>query len=454
MGLALRSHQVAIAAHALRTPRCNVWAGMGTGKTAALLATIEALSCVDDGPVLVLAPLRVARSVWPDEAAKWHYSPVFAAVGPERFSSTWGTAKVTTVNYDVLPQLVEACGDKWPWRMVIADESTRLKSFRLRQGGKRAQALAKLAHSKIERWVNLTGTPAPNGLLDLWGQAWFIDQGKRLGRSYSAFLARWFEGKTDHPGGFVRMVPRSGAHEQIYEALADVTITVDAKHYFDLPPLIENVIEVELPSAARKHYRRMERELFTELVNGTAMAANAAAKSIKCLQCASGAMYLDESRDHEVVHNAKIDALRSVVEEAAGAPILVAYHFVPDRERILKAFSGAEALGDDPETLKRWNAGLIPMLVVHPQSAGHGLNLQDGGNIIVFFTLWWTLEAHDQVIERIGPTRQAQSGHNRPVFVHYLCARNTVDEDVLARIRTKADTQQLLLAGMAKRNAA
>lgn len=454
-----RDYQRAVVDHIVGHERCNVWAGMGTGKTVSTLTALDALTMTADPyPALVLAPLRVATSTWPDEVSKWAHLRglrVAAATGAESQRSHLVHARhadIITINYDKLPWLVDHLGALWPFRTVIADEATRLKSFRLKQGGKRAQALGKVAHKRVRRWVNLTGTPAPNGLRDLWGQQWFIDEGQRLGRTFSAFENRWFATKKKHPNDqYGEKFAMPGAQNQIEQALADCTITIRAEDYLDLPPLIENTIPVELPPSARRHYRELEREMFTKLASGHEVEAlSAAALSQKCLQCANGAMYVGESGSNEwqEVHDAKIEALRSVVEEAAGAPVLVAYHFKSDLARLQRAFPSGRALDSDPATIRRWNAGELPLLFAHPASAGHGLNLQHGGNILVFFGLWWNLEEHEQVIERIGPTRQAQAGHRRPVFVHRIVAQGTVDELVVARLKTKASVQSLLLEAM------
>lgn len=450
----LRDYQRAIVGHMLAHDRCNIWAGMGTGKTVSTLTALQGLAMVEDPfPALVLAPLRVASSTWPTEVRKW------AHLEGLRLSDWSGTrtfdqapADIVAVNYDNAAHLVEAFPD-FPFRTVVADEATRLKSFRARQGGKRAQALGKVAHKHTRRWVNLTGTPAPNGFLDLWGQQWFIDAGARLGRSFSAFEDRWFRIKRapgQQYGGTVELL--QGAQAEIEGRLADCTLTVRAADFLDLPPLIENTIEVELPATARRHYRELEREMFTVLAGGAEIEAfNAAGRTMKCLQAANGALYTDEQGTWKELHDAKIDALASVVEEAAGAPVLVAYHFKSDLARLQRAFPQGRALDADPRTIEAWNLGRLPLLFVHPQSAGHGLNLQQGGNILVFFGLWWDLETHEQVIERIGPTRQAQAGYNRPVYVHRIVARQTVDELVLQRLQTKASVQQVLLEAMKTR---
>lgn len=452
----LRDYQRAIVGHMLDHERCNVWAGMGTGKTVSTLTALQGLAAVEDPfPALVLAPLRVASSTWPGEVQKWAHLQglkLAAAVGDvnARVAAVHAQADIVATNYEQIPWLVEHLGDQWPFRTVIADEATRLKSFRARQGGKRAQALGKVAHKHTRRWVNLTGTPAPNGFMDLWGQQWFIDAGARLGRSFSAFEDRWFRVKRapgQQYGGTVELL--EGAQAEIESRLADCTLTVRAADFLDLPPLVENTIEVELPATARRHYRELEREMFTVLAGGAEIEAfNAAGRTMKCLQAANGALYTDQQGAWKELHNAKIDALSSVVEEAAGAPVLVAYQFKSDLARLQHAFPQGRALDADPRTIEAWNLGRIPLLFAHPQSAGHGLNLQEGGNILVFFGLWWDLEAHEQIIERIGPTRQAQAGYNRPVYVHRIVARQTVDELVLQRLQTKASVQQVLLEAM------
>jgi SNF2 family DNA or RNA helicase len=461
-----RSYQDAIAAHISEHPRCNVWAGMGVGKT---VSTLTALNSLYNGmgetePTLVLAPLRVAQSTWPDEVEKWAHLgglPLVSVTGDatERAAALKRDAAVYAMNYDNIPWLFDHLDGRWPFKTVVADEATRLKNFRITQGGKRSAYLGSVAHKKVERWINLTGTPAPNGLSDLWGQAWFLDEGKRLNRSFDAFEKQWFAWKRSDPNDPYKKTKflMDGAQMHIENRLRDLTITVRASDFLDLPPLIENVIEVDMPPSARRHYRDLEKELFTRLASGEEVEAfNAASLTMKCLQCANGAIYLDPNRYPSQngdpvwieVHDAKLQALESVVEEAAGAPVLVAYHFKSDLARIQRAFPQARTLDTDPGTIRDWNAGRIPMLLAHPASAGHGLNLQDGGNILVFFGLWWDLEQHEQIVERIGPARQAQSGHNRPVHVHRIVTRGTIDRQVLMRLRTKASVQDLLLEAM------
>lgn len=451
-----RPYQKLITSYALRTPRCAIWAGMGLGKTAAILTMLEGLIAAgDESPVLILAPKRVALTTWPEEARKWahlqHANRVVPILGStsERIRALNTPSPIYSINYDNLVWLIEHLGLRWPFKTVIADESTRLKSFRLRQGGKRAQALSQVAHTKIKRFVELTGTPASNGLQDLWGMVWFLDTGHRLGRSYTSFTERWFQTSYDGYG----KTPLPHAQREIQEKLSDICLTIDAKDWFDLNEPIVNDIYVDLPIAARKLYKDMEDEMFMQLEEHPVEAFNAAARTIKCLQIANGAAYVNEQKDWKVVHDAKIEALEDVVEEANGASVMVAYHFKSDLTRLQKAFPRGRTLDANPKTIKEWNEGRIPILFAHPQSAGHGLNLQHGGNILVFFGHWWALEDRLQIIERIGPVRQKQSGYDRPVFIHNIIARNTVDELVLERVQTKREVQDILLAAMKRRAA-
>lgn len=454
-----RPYQVLAVDHLCAHPRAALWAGMGMGKTTSALVTLDALSLTDDVyPALVCAPKRVAMSTWPAEAAKWTFSaglrvsPILGSRA-EREAALRTRAEIYTINYDNLPWLVEHVGDDWPFRTVVADESTRLKGFRLRQGSVRAAAIGKVAHKHVARWINLTGTPAPNGLIDLWGQTHFIDAGQRLGRTFRAFTDRWFN-TTAMPGGYAQIAPRDHAQDEIQARLRDVCLTLDPADWFDLREPVHVVIRVSLPQAARARYAELEAEMYTTIGDGEVEAFNAASRTIKCLQLANGAVYLNPEEGESAsgrwaeVHDAKLQALESLIEEQAGAPLLVAYHFRHDKERLLKAFPRARELDDKPQTLADWNAGRIPVLLAHPASAGHGLNLQDGGNAIAFFGHWWDLELRQQIIERVGSVRQAQSGHDRPVYVYDIVAEDTVDETVIERLKTKSSVQDALRDAM------
>lgn len=441
------------------TQRGGLWAGMGTGKSVATMTGLMDLDLFEPVfPALVLAPLRVANSVWSDDAAKWSHTehlrvvpiahrsnPKVSATAAERLAQLRVPGDIYTIPYSSLDWLVKTLGDDWPFKTVIADEVSRLQSFRIRQGGKHAAALGKVAHTKVDRFIGLTGSPGARGLKGLWGTTWFYDQGKRLGRTFSAFEQRWFRRGFD---GF-SLEPMIHAQDEIQDLLKDICLTVKGLPV-DAP--ITNTLYVDLPPSARQHYRTMEKEFFADIGENGVEAVNAAVKSGKLLQITGGNAFLDEDGTFEAVHDAKLDALESVLEEANGMPVLVAYNFVPELKRILKRFPKvARHLDADPKTIKRWNAGEIPMLVAHPASCAHGLNLQEGGNILAFYGSNWDLENDEQIIERIGPMRQKQSGYDRPVFVHRIIARDTIDEDVLERLTTKRSVQQILLAAMERR---
>lgn len=457
--------------HQIDVPRNGTWAGMGLGKTVSTLTALDALFLSGEThPALVIGPLRVAKNVWPAEARKWahlrhiHVMPI-TGTETERRNAMRYDASVYTVNYDNLPWLVKTYGQRWPFRTVVADESTRLKGFRLKQGTERAKALATVSHTKVKRFIQLTGTPAPNGLKDLWGQAWFLDAGQRLGRTYQSFEDRWFAYKRKSDAANpkkseIQTIIMPWAQVEIHDKMRDLCLTIDAKDYFDVRDPIIRPVYVELPPKARIKYREMEKDMYTELEGRDVEAFNAAARTQKLLQMANGAVYVNPDADSDEhpkakewreVHDVKLDALASIVEEANGMPVFVAYEFKSDLARILRAFPKARFLDDDQQTEDAWNAGKIPMLVAHPKSAGHGLNLQDGGNIIVYFGHNWDLELYLQILERIGPMRQLQSGHNRPVFVYPIIARDTVDETVMARRENKRSVQDNLLEAMKAR---
>lgn len=450
-------YQDMITERILETPRVGIWAGMGMGKTVATLTAISGLQLADPAPALVLAPKRPALTTWPDEIKKWDHlrhlrCSTIIGTAQERLMALIKPADIYTMNYDNLPWLYDMLktrGKGWPFRIVVADESTRLKSFRLRQGGKRAHALAQVTHTQIDRFIELSGTPAPNGVIDLWGQLWFLDRGKRLGNTFTAFSQRWFYSVLTSDG-FPLLKPHEHALDEIKNLAKDICHSFDAKDYFPIEEPIVRPLYFDLPPAVRRHYDAMQEEFFTEIAGEEFEAVNAAAKSLKCLQIATGAIYGARGNrpiqydDWQHIHDEKIDLLRSVIEEAAGMPVLVAYHFQHDLARILKAFPGARHLDARPQTIDDWNAGRIPLLVAHPASAGHGINLQHGGNILVFWGHWWALENHDQIIERIGPMRQKQSGYDRAVMVYYLLARGTLEEEVLRRHQTKRSVQEIL----------
>lgn len=430
--------------------RCNLHAGMGLGKTYSVLGALHRLGLGD--PALALGPLRVARGVWTGECGLWgelrdfRVVPVVGTVG-EREEALRTPAHLHTINYDNVQWLIERYGDRWPFRTVIADEATRLKGFRTKQGTKRSNALSLIAHRHTKRWINLTGTPAPNGLTDLWGQQWFVDAGRALGNTYSAFEQRWFY--TQDHGQHKKWVPFEHSFGQIVEAMKPTTLTIDAKDWFDVDEPIVNNLYVELPDQALRQYKQMERQFFTELERGTVTAATAGIKAQKLLQMASGAAYHEGGETWSHVHDAKIPALESVIEEAAGAQVLVIYQFKHTLARLLKVFPTMRPIKRQDHTFEDdWNALKVPLACGHPASFGHGLSLQHGGNIIVYFDQTHDAEHYDQALERIGPIRQMQSGYDRPVYVHHILGKGTVDEDVLWKRSNKATLSEMFKHAM------
>jgi SNF2 family DNA or RNA helicase len=460
-----RPYQPIMRDHILNYPRCALHVEMGLGKTTSVLWALSDLQFVEEVHALVLAPLRVARSVWTEEAKKWDqfsHLKIVPILGDakDRLAALREPADIHTINYENIPWLSEQVGDRWPWTTIVADEATRLKHFRLSGGRKststkvkvsknrttRARTLGKYALKKATRFIELTGTSVPNGLQDLWGQLWFLDFGERLGRTFTAFKNRWFyyESRWSYE---MKMAP--GAQEEIQKRISDICISLRAEDWFDLKKPIVVDVPVDLPSDAMNMYRQMEKMMYLEINNLEIEAFNAAAKSLKCLQLANGAIYTDDAQNWQSVHDVKLDALESIIEEASGMPVLVAYHFKSDLTRLKVRFPK----GRDLKTKKDeddWNAGKIPVLFAHPASAGHGLNLQHGGNIIVYFGHWWDLEQYQQILERIGPVRQMQSGYNRPVYVYNIRARNTVDDLVIQSRESKRKVQDILMEALRK----
>jgi SNF2 family DNA or RNA helicase len=444
-----KPHQLELYTWLHNVKRSAQFSFMGSGKTSACLTAFEDLSLTENVyPLLIVAPLRVAVNTWPSEINKWEHTKHLTAslitgTVKQRDIALNTPADIYITNYENLPWLVETLGKKWPFKSVIADECTRLKGFRTRQGSTRAKALAKVAHTLVERIVLLTGTPAPNGLLDLWGQIWFIDKGERLGKSYSAYLDEWFY---PHRNGFT-WLPKENAQKEIQEAIADICITVKAEDWFPLDKPIVNRIILQLPKKAKRLYAEMKRKMYMELENEGHEAFTAGSMMMQCRQIASGAIY-SKNDVWEEIHDEKITALDSVIAEANGMPVMVVYHFRHDLERLQKAFPKGRVLDKSKDTEDAWNKGKIPLLFVHPASSGLGLNLQDGGNILVFFSLDWSMENHVQVIERLGPMRQLQAGHKRSVFLHYLLMEDTIDEIIYERLATKKSVQEVLTNAM------
>lgn len=451
--------------------RCQLWAKPGMGKTVLTLTHVaNGIDLAGDSfPTLVVAPKRVARDGWTAECAKWEHLkhldvvPIMGDVDTRKAAlRRVGNAQVFTINYDILPWLIdelEDAGRAWPFRRVVPDEATKLKGYRVQQGGVRAQALGKVAHKQVSEWINLTGTPSPNGLKDLWGQTWFIDAGQRLGRSYSAFEERWFAYKrvkdaVSHKVGILPVI-MPFAQEQIMDRLKDICLSLDPRDWFDLQEPIVNVIPVQLPALARKKYRELEREMFTQLGGFDVEVFNAAGLTNKCLQACNGAVYLDPQRYGKgawvEVHTEKLDALEEHCDATGDDPLLVAYQFQSDLARLKRRFPDALDLAQDDE-LAQAKAGKGKLWLAHPQSVGHGIDgLQQWCNRVVFFAQDWNLEFHDQVLERVGPMRQYQEGRSDGFFMDYIVVEDTIDEVVMARRDSKRSVQDCLMDFMKER---
>lgn len=437
--------------HLTKAPRVALWSPMGSGKTG---ACIEALALLDDigedlWPALVIAPKRVASVTWPDEFALWQPGYGVSAVTgtpAERLAAMKKTADVYTINFENLVWLIGewAKAKRWPYKTIIVDESSKLAGFRTRQGSKRAKELARVAF-RSERFWELTGTPASKGYQKVWGQSWFLDKGVRLGASFTAFTDQFMSCRPIGDYGVeYRMIP--GAKEQIEDKLRDVVLSIRMEDYVDIKkPIVVNV-PYYLPPAARKAYKEMEDELFTELASGDIEAATAAAKSQKLLQAASGFFYDAEKGVHQV-HDELIGALDSVLEEFDGENILVAYQYQATAERILAKYPHARRLDSD-KAIRDWNEGKIELAVAHPASIGHGLSLQHGGRVLVYAELNWNLEEHQQIAERLGPLRQMQSGYDRAVYNVFLVADKTIQQRVRTVLETDATMQEALMLAM------
>lgn len=459
---------------ALNHNRCMLLARMGMGKSSAVLSAIDALLIASEvRRALVLAPLRVARSTWPEEAAKWQefehlkVQPIVGTLEQRKAALRNDKADIYTCNYDVLPWLVETIEPaNWPFDMVIADEATKVKSYRTHQGGVRAQALSDIAHTKTRRWINLTGTFCPNGLTDIWGPTWFIDEGRRLGRTYSAFENRWFgyQRAADAVNAHktrIKRIPFPHAQAEIMGLIKDVAIALNPKDWFDVKQPVVVPVYVDLPPEAMAIYRAMEHEMFAHLKGYDIEAFSSSGKVIKTMQCASGAVYTGSDEEIEggishwvEAHEEKLLALEEIVEEMQGEPLLVAYHFKPDLARLKARFPKGRHI-----TTKRdeddFKAGLIDVAFVHAQSIGHGVDgFQNVCHAIAFFASDFNLETHDQLIERIGPMRQMQAGFDREVTVYLIMARGTIDETMFERRVDKRGVQDATMESLSYKGAA
>ena len=430
--------------------RGNLYGDPGLGKTVITGSIIEALGLED---VLIVAPWLAVREVWAKEFQKWnqfaHLSVVPIIGEPStREHLLRFLPRISAVNYEQLIWLYQYFGkDDWPFRHIIFDESTRLSGFRLRKATKRANCLAQIAHlgGKVDTWINLTGTPNANGYDKLWGPQWFVDGGVALGRSYEAMISRWFYVSAVQKGLYRKKMLLPGAEAEITARLRPTTCTIRAKDYFDIKDPLERTLMIELPPAARTQYNSMQRKFYAEIEEGQVSAVNCGVKSGKLRQFASGAVYYDDEARFSIVHEERLVALESIVQERTGYTLFVVYQFRHELELIQRRFSKAVQI-HAPDAIAMWNKGEIPLLLAHPKSAGHAIDLQHGGHVIVFYSPISDQELYQQVLDRLGPVRQLQSGYDRPVFIDHILARDTVDDRVTtpARVLRKSVMEAFL----------
>jgi len=411
---------------------------MGLGKTVCTLTAIDELihDYFDVIKVLVIAPLRVAEDTWTVEAEKWDHLKrlkISKVLGTEkdRIAALNNKAALYVINRENVVWLVKYFGKEWPFDMVVIDELSSFKSPK----SQRFKALRKV---KPKRVVGLTGTPAPNGLMDLWPEIYLLDQGERLGRTLTAYRDKYFTPDKRNQTVIFSYKPKEGAEEIIYKNLSDICVSMKAEDYLELPEKIENVIPVKLPKDVEDKYKKFERELLLPLKDSDIVANNAAVLTNKLLQFANGAIY-DENNKAIEIHDRKLKALEEIIEAVSGKPVLIFYSYKHDRDRIKEYFKNAKELKSS-EDIKKWNKGEIEILLVHPASAGHGLNLQAGGNIVVWFGLTWSLELYQQANARLH-----RQGQKQNVIIHHIIAKGTVDEDVMKAIENKNIRQEELL---------
>lgn len=443
------SYQQRSIQHILDHPAAGLFLDMGMGKTVSTLTAVQILMYerFEISKVLVIATKRVAESTWTEEAKKWDhlheltFSKVLGTCD-ERVAGLFRMADIYLINRENVTWLVDYLGGNWPFDMIVIDELSSFKSTK----AKRFRALKRI-RPLADRVVGLTGTPASNGFLDLWPEVYLLDRGKRLGKTITRYKEHYFQ-----PGrrnGYVvyewNLSP--GADLEIMEKLSDICISMQAEDYLELPECQVRDVKVQLPAAAEKAYRQMEREKVLELESSEVSAFQAAAVMGKLLQMANGAVYDDDQKVQEI-HKAKIEAMDEILEAAQGQPVLCFYSYKHDLTRLQEAFRAYEPRTlKDNDDIKEWNEGRIKLLLAHPASAGHGLNLQSGGHIIVWFGLPWSLELYEQANARLY-----RQGQKQAVIIHRILAENTVDELVAVKLEKKGMTQSELLEALKARN--
>ena len=412
---------------------------MGLGKTSITLTALNNLlfDYFDVHRILVVAPLRVARTTWSDEIEKWdHLSNLTFAIAvgteKERIAALGQKADITMINRENLQWLIEKSGQSFEYDMVVIDE---LSSFKNHQA-KRFKALMKV-RPKVKRIVGLTGTPSSNGLMDLFAEFKILDMGVRLGRFIGQYRNAYFTPDKMNGPIVYSYKPLPSAEKIIYEKISDITISMKATDHLKMPELIECETVVKMSEKEKKNYTTLKKELVLSIPDGEITVANAASLSNKLSQMANGAIYFEDN-EFVTIHDRKLDALEDLIESANGKPLLVAYWFKHDLERIKDRFDVREIKTSDD--IKDWNDGKILVAVIHPASAGHGLNLQSGGSTLVWFGLTWSLELYQQTNARLY-----RQGQNDTVVIHHIITKDTIDEDILKALKRKDKTQSSLI---------
>ena len=423
----------------LSHPISAVFLEMGLGKSVITLSAIFDL-CLDSFlvcKVLVIAPLRVARDTWPAEINKWDHLKGLSysvAVGTEkeRIDALKKQSTLYIINRENVDWLVHKSGIPFHFDMVVIDELSSFKSY----GAKRFKSLLKVRPS-IKRIVGLTGTPSSNGLMDLWAEFRILDLGQRLGRYISHYRNTYFKPDKRNTQIVFSYKPLPGAEEEIYKQISDITISMKSTDYLTMPEYVSNEVFVTLSEKEWKVYSDFKADMVANLGDEEIDAVNAAVLSGKLLQMANGAVYDSENKAH-VIHDKKLDALEDLIEGANGKPVLVAYWYKHDLERIKDRFPVRQI--QSSKDIEDWNDGKIPIAVIHPASAGHGLNLQSGGSTLIWFGLTWSLELYQQTNARLY-----RQGQKDTVIVHHIITKNTIDEDVLLALTKKEKTQDALI---------
>lgn len=411
----------------------------GLGKTITTLTAINELmyDSFEISKVLIIAPLRVAQSTWKDEIEKWNHLNLLRysiAVGDEkeRLKALKQNSDIYIINRENVDWLVTKSGIDFNFNMLIIDELSSFKSHT----SKRFKSLLKI-RPYFERVVGLTGTPSSNGLMDLWAEFRVLDLGERLGRYITHYRNEYFLPDKRNGAVIFSYKPQPNAEERIYRRLADMTISMKSTEYLKMPELILNELEINLDEEDQIKYKKFKKEMVMTIQEKEIDAINAASLSNKLIQLANGSIY-DEDKKFYEVHNKKLDKLEEIIESANGKPVLVAYWFKADKERIEKRFKVREIKTADD--IKQWNKGMIDLALIHPASAGHGLNLQSGGSTLVWFSLTWSLELYQQTNARLY-----RQGQKDTVVIHHLITKNTIDEDIMKSLKRKDKTQESLM---------